>query len=57
MLVPLLQISIALGILYIGLRAARYRNRIYEGVVSAILAQMEALDADDSITTNLQRTS
>ena len=47
MLVPLLQISIALGILYIGLQAARYRNRIYEGVVSAILAQMEALDADD----------
>ena len=47
MLVPLLQISIALGILYVGLQAARYRNRIYEGVVSAILAQTEALDADD----------
>ena len=47
MLVPLLQISIALGILYIGLQAARYRNRIYEGIVSAILAQTEALDADE----------
>ena len=47
MLVPLLQISIALGILYIGLQSARYRSRIYEAVVRAISAQTAAVNTKD----------
>ena len=45
MLVPMLQISIALGILYIGLQTARYRNRIYQGIVTTILARTGAVEA------------
>ena len=35
----LLQVNVALGILYIGLEAARYRNKLHRNIVSAVSRQ------------------
>ena len=48
MFVPLLQISLALGLLYLGLQSARYRGRLHDQIV-------ESLNAEGARTLSISR--
>jgi hypothetical protein len=49
-LVALCQVNVALGVFYVGLREARYRNKLYAEIVTIFNARLGALGMDGRVS-------